>query len=183
MPKRGIHTLPNRGATDEWLTPPEIIEALGPFDLDPAAPVERPWPTAGAHYTIEDDGLSRPWFGRVWLNPPYGAQVTTWLERLADHGRGTALIAARTETEVFHRFVWGRASALLFFHGRLFFHYPDGRRAKSNAGHGSVLVAYGDVDADRLALAALGPVIRGVFLDLNGDDLWLPSSTSPAYTP
>ena len=44
--------------TDEWLTPPEIIKALGPFDLDPCSPINRPWDTARKHYTIENNGLS-----------------------------------------------------------------------------------------------------------------------------
>ena len=42
---------------DEWLTPPEILRALGPFDLDPCAPADRPWPTAALHYTVRDNGL------------------------------------------------------------------------------------------------------------------------------
>ena len=35
--KTGIesHTRAFRGQTDCWLTPPEVIKALGPFDLDP----------------------------------------------------------------------------------------------------------------------------------------------------
>jgi hypothetical protein len=97
---------------DEWLTPPEIILALGAFDLDPCAPITRPWPVAKQHYTIADDGLRMPWHGRVWCNPPYGRAVDDWLARLAEHGRGTALTFARTETAFFCR-VWQRASAIL----------------------------------------------------------------------
>lgn len=52
---------------DEWLTPPEIIKALGRFDLDPCAPVCRPWDTAYRHYTIHDNGLAQAWRGRVLL--------------------------------------------------------------------------------------------------------------------
>lgn len=48
------------GGHDEWLTPPEIIKALGAFDLDPCAPVVRPWGTAARHYTVQDDGLALP---------------------------------------------------------------------------------------------------------------------------
>lgn len=55
---------------DEWLTPPSIIRSLGAFDMDPCSPLNRPWDTAENHYTIEDDGLSKPWTGRVWCNPP-----------------------------------------------------------------------------------------------------------------
>jgi hypothetical protein len=57
------------------LTPRFVIDALGPFDLDPCPPKERPWDTARRHFTEADDGLSRPWKGRVWLNPPYGPQT------------------------------------------------------------------------------------------------------------
>lgn len=132
-----------RMGSDEWLTPPEILEALGSFDLDPCSPINRPWPTAAQHYTIEDDGLSKPWVGRVWLNPPYGAEAVRWLKRLADHGNGIALIFARTETEAFFSQVWERADGLLFIRGRLHFHYVDGRRARANGGALSVLIAYG----------------------------------------
>ena len=40
----------------EWLTPKHITDALGEFDLDPCAPIVRPWETAWNHFTIEDDG-------------------------------------------------------------------------------------------------------------------------------
>lgn len=56
----------HRMLKDEWLTPPEIIESLGPFDLDPCAPVNPPWKMADRHYTIKDNGLMQPWAGRVW---------------------------------------------------------------------------------------------------------------------
>ena len=45
--------------TDEWYTPKEIIDALGKFDLDPCAPIIRPWETAKNHFTIEDNGLNK----------------------------------------------------------------------------------------------------------------------------
>lgn len=136
---------------DEWLTPPEIIDALGPFDLDPCSPgIRRPWDTAADHYSIFDDGLTKPWSGRVWLNPPYGRETGVWLARLADHGNGVALIFARTETTMFVEHVWKRADALLFIEGRLHFHHIDGSRAKANAGAPSVLVAYGKENAARL---------------------------------
>jgi len=60
---------------DEWLTPPDILDKLGDFDLDPCAPEVRPWPTADYHYTASDDGLSKPWFGTVWCNPPFGREA------------------------------------------------------------------------------------------------------------
>lgn len=145
----GIHTKPYRGLTDEWLTPPEILKALGSFDLDPCAPLNRPWDTAAKHHTIEDDGLAQTWEGRVWLNPPYGPQTWKWLERLAAHGDGIALTFARTETEGFFRTAW-RADALLFFKGRLYFHHATGQRASGNAGGPSVLLAFGERNVQAL---------------------------------
>lgn len=166
-PFTGMHSLVGR--TDEWLTPPWLIEALGgadAFDLDPCAPIEQPWPTARRTYTILDNGLLLPWAGRVWLNPPYHRRaIGRWLGRMAGHGRGTALIFARTDTDAFHRFVWQACTALLFLAGRLDFHRPDGsipRTRASNSGAPAVLVAYGAADAGVLADTA----IAGQFVPL-----------------
>lgn len=150
MARKGIggHHRPYRGASDVWLTPPEVVAALGPFDLDPCGCEESPFQYAPHLYTVA--GLDLPWLGRVFLNPPYGPEVGKWLAKLADHGRGTAIVFARTETAWFHRQVWERATACLFLEGRLHFHRADGVRAKHNAGGPSVLVAYGQDDAERL---------------------------------
>jgi hypothetical protein len=152
---------------DEWLTPPEIIHALGgpgSFDLDPCSPINRPWATAKRHYTIVDNGLLHAWSGRVWLNPPYGGPpiVRPWMQRMSDHREGIALIFARTETEVFFKTVWRAATAILFLEGRLYFHHVYGTRAKANAGAPSVLIAYGDDDARILKNCG----IDGQFIEL-----------------
>jgi hypothetical protein len=142
-----------RAQTTTWLTPPHIIQDLGPFDLDPCG--YPGWPTATKTYCLPQDGLQSPWEGRVWLNPPYSSEAWVWLNRLASHGRGTALIFARTETRGFVEQVWGKATALRFLHGRLFFHRPDGVKAETSAGAPSVLVAYGQEDAARLQTSSL----------------------------
>ena len=138
----------HRAKTTTWLTPLNVITALGSFDLDPCAHPQ--WPTAKRLICLPDDGLTAAWTGRVWLNPPYGNEVWEWLAKLADHGQGTALIFARTETAGFVSEVWGKATAVYFLHGRLHFHHTDGTRAKANAGAPSVLVAYGEQDAEAL---------------------------------
>jgi DNA N-6-adenine-methyltransferase (Dam) len=147
MPHGGMGTHQSASMlSDEWLTPPHVIEALGQFDLDPCACSEpRPWNTAHNHYTRSDDGLTKPWVGRVWCNPPYGGPsiVGPWMRKLANHGNGIALTFARTETEIFSETVWCRATAILFLRGRLLFHRKDGVRASFNAGAPSCLVAYG----------------------------------------
>lgn len=144
-----------RSEKDEWLSPPEILRGLGHFDLDPCAPILRPWPTAARHFTIEDDGLSQTWVGRVWLNPPYGLNTGDWMGRLAEHGNGIALIFARTETEVWHRYVWGVATKVLFFKGRLFFHHVCGKQAEHNAGAPSALIAYGSSNGLQLEICGI----------------------------
>lgn len=148
--------MPNLGneatvsGTDVWLTPPHILEALGQFDLDPCASENRPWDTATNHYTIKDDGLMQPWSGRVWCNPPYGPKMGPFLQKLANHpGGGIALIFARTETKAFFDHVWGKATAILFLKGRLKFHKPNGELG-GTAGSPSVLIAYGDHEAEIL---------------------------------
>lgn len=151
---------------DEWLTPPEIIHALGEFDLDPCAPITRPWPTAKQHFTKEDDGLSCEWFGRVWLNPPYGTQTHRWLKKLAEYGNGIALIFARTETRMFFDYVWPVASALLFIQGRLTFYSSNGVPGAQNSGSPSVLVAYNGSNATALAKSG----IKGVYCPRYGTD-------------
>lgn len=145
-----------KARTDVWLTPPRILAALGAFDLDPcAAPEPRPWPTAARHIAIPEDGLKAEWSGRVWLNPPYGTQTGTWLQRLADHGNGVALIFARTDTEMFFAQVWERAQAVVFLRGRLTFFEPSGRMASFNAGGPSCLVAYGNYNARAISCSGL----------------------------
>lgn len=153
----------HKAGTVEWLTPPSIIAALGPFDLDPCAPLAQPYPTARQILTVRENGLIQKWEGRTWLNPPYANGVIgKWLARMAEHNHGTALIFARTDTEAFHRFVFERASALLFMAGRINFHLPDGRMAEGNAGAPTVLCAYGVADMDVLAACE----IAGQFVPL-----------------
>ena len=141
--------------TDEWITPKFIIDALGPFDLDPCCAMSMPWRTAERWFTVADDGLAQPWSGYVWCNPPYGKNTGVWLQRLKEHGNGIALIFARTETRMFFEYVWAHASALLFIEGRLTFYRPDGTLAPHNSGGPSVLVAYGDKAAHRLVQSGL----------------------------
>lgn len=158
--------MPNLGnestvaGTDVWLTPPYVIEALGEFDLDPCASVDRPWDTAKSHYTIEDDGLLQPWFGRVWCNPPYGPKLGPFLRKMAEHDNGIALVFARTETRAFFDFVWNEATAIFFIKGRLRFYKPDGSMG-GTAGSPSVLIAYGESQAEILKNCTLqGKYVR-----------------------
>jgi len=141
---------------DEWITPPYIIRALGRFDLDPCGAINQPFKTATKRYTSLDDGLSQPWNGRIWLNPPYGRETKKWMGKLASHGNGIALIFARTETETFFKHIWPCADAILFIEGRVRFYHSNGLIAKNSAGAPSCLIAYGKSNADVLSTCSLG---------------------------
>ncbi len=134
--------------------PPSIIQALGQFDLDPCQPITPPWKTANMGYNKLHDGLKLPWFGRIWMNPPYGKDTFVWMEKLAAHGNGIALIFARTETKGFHREIWQKADGIFFFEGRLNFHYVDGRKGDA-ANAPSCLVAFGNNNIEAIKNSGL----------------------------
>lgn len=131
-----------------------MLEALGDFDLDPCSSLDRPWDTAKHHFTIQDDGLLQEWFGRVWLNPPYGKAAPPFMEKMAVHGRGIALLFTRTETHMFQKLVFPYASGLLFLAGRLKFHREDGTVASTSQSP-SVLISYGSNDSALLRECSL----------------------------
>jgi len=154
----GSHQSAN-SKTDTWLTPPDLTARLGYFDLDPCpAPDPKPFETATEYC---QDGLKEDWFGRVWMNPPYGNKLEVWLRKMSEHNVGMALIFARTETKAFQEYVFPKASGILFFNGRLHFWKPNGTRARGNAGAPSVLISYGMEDLYKLkTLSDLGKVVK-----------------------
>ena len=140
------------GESDEWYTPFYVFEALGCwFDLDVASPPSQTCVPADRFLT--KDGLTAPWSGFVWMNPPFGHQSTKrkWLTRFFDHGNGIALTPDRTSAPWF-REAWWRADAHLFT-PKIKFYRPDGTRGES-PGTGSVLWASGDRAKSALAQAA-----------------------------
>lgn len=151
MARRGIHSKPNQGESVEWITPRDLLAALGRFDLDPCAHPQQPWPTAMTMIKPPKCGLQWDWIGRVWLNPPFGTGIDAWLYKMVQHNNGIALVPARTDVEKwFWPYIWERADAVYFLRGRLRFHKPDGS-TQGNAGHGTVLAAYGKQNVTALA--------------------------------
>ena len=121
--KLGVHF---SSESSEWLTPPKIIECvlrvLGQVDLDPCSnSSEEPNIPATQHLTIHDDGLTKTWQGRVYMNPPYGTKIGKWVGHLlrqfetGEVTRAIALLPSRTDTRWFRAlrdyprcFIWGR---------------------------------------------------------------------------
>ena len=136
----------SKETTVEWLTPPELVIKLGKFDLDPCTPVKPPFVHAKINFNLNDNGLSKEWFGRVYMNPPYGKGMEIWMEKLKIHGNGSALIFARTETKLFFNHIWNDAHAILFVKGRIKFYNVDGEQ-KGTPGDPSVFIAYGEENA------------------------------------
>ena len=146
---------------NEWLTPPELLAKLGDFDLDPCAPINRPWATATHHYTIEDNGLEQPWFNRVFCNPPYDTKlIIQFIERCIEHRNAIALTFARTETKLFQELIFKKAHSILFIKGRLSFHHVTGERG-GTAGAPSCLIAFDETNGEVLKNCAIeGKFIR-----------------------
>jgi hypothetical protein len=160
------HESPYEGETESWITPKYIVDALGEFDLDPCECIPQPWRLAKNAYTIQEDGLSKEWFGRVWCNPPYGPKTHTWIEKMAKHGNGIALIFARVETALYHDVIFPTADGYLFPRGRISFYRPDGTKPKSTSGAPSVLIAWGSENRAALIEACDSGAIGGAYMDL-----------------
>lgn len=147
----------------EWYTPAWVFDALGlQFDLDPSSPHDFITAVpAATKYTVFDDGLKKPWFGRVFLNPPYGPATGFWIRRMVEHGNGIALVFSRTDASWFQD-AMKASSAMLFVSGRIEF-VPgiENQHKKSRCGAGTCLFAFGDECA--IALKNLSD--RGVFIN------------------
>lgn len=155
---RAFYTHAGNSSTHQaWETPAALLEALlsvfGRFDLDPcAARKSRGRVRARVHFTHDDDGLSLPWYGVVFVNPPYGRTLGLWVakaRREVEEGRArtvVALLPARPDTAYWHEHVAGRA-VVYFLRGRL--RFSDGEQA---APFPSALVVWGALPETILAL-------------------------------
>lgn len=125
---------------NEWYTPSVYIEAaratMGSIDLDPATcQVAQETVKAAKFFTIADDGLSREWFGNVWLNPPYskdliGKFATKVVEESARFDQAVVLVNNATETAWFQSMARA-CNAICLFSGRIKFHDRTGNPANT----------------------------------------------------
>jgi|ERR1700730_5018060 len=128
------HASRNSGDSDQYRR--EYIKAavavLGAIDLDPASrPAANELVGASESYSITDDGVTRSWGGRIWLNPPDAPQLRAqFCARLVqEYANGTVIAACvlvnnATETRWFQRLA-AASSAICFPRGRARSWHPD----------------------------------------------------------
>lgn len=114
--------------TDMWETPQDFFDELNSefhFTLDVCAVPENA--KCEKFYTPDDDGLSQPWDGVVYCNPPYGRDIGKWIltASIASGARGATvvmLLPARTDTRWFHDYIYQKERVeIRFLRGRLKF--------------------------------------------------------------
>ena len=148
-----VHVEHNSGINNDWYTPPRILDAarnaMGWINLDPASSdVAQTLVKADHYFTEEDDGLTKDWFGSVWLNPPY---AKGWVKKFMDklhheyiYGEVTqaiALVNNGTETVWFQGAASG-CSAICLPKGRI--RYLTADLSSSNGPlQGQVLMYFG----------------------------------------
>jgi hypothetical protein len=136
----------------EWYTPAEYIDlarqVLGDIDLDPAScEIAQQTVQARNYYTKADDGLTKPWHGRVWLNPPYTSLlVSQFVDKLL-HERSTKRVkSAILLTHNFSETGWFQkagmlAQAICFTRGRIGFVGQNGEY--SSPAYGQAFMYFG----------------------------------------
>jgi len=138
--------------SEEWETPQTLFERLDSefhFTLDACATALNA--KCRKYFDKQTDGLAQNWSGqRVFINPPYGAEIGRWMEKARTAAEEGALVVclvhARTDTRWWHQNVEGKASEVRFIKGRLKFE----RKGKSgvSAPFPSVIVIYRPVRSE-----------------------------------
>lgn len=119
---------PHSAGSDEYLTPPDLIKALGPFALDPCVAAKMPWKTARVMYNEQQDGLRRAWRQRrVFMNPPY-SDVGPWADRFVANANGIALVSAKSTDTAWCQKLMRAADSCLWLAGRISFYRADGKQ-------------------------------------------------------
>lgn len=136
------------GLGDEWYTPKWLFDGLGlTFSIDVCGPVDRTHISVPCerYYTEADDGLTSPWEGTIWCNPPYSAPEP-WAKRCIQHGDAMLLTHIPMNAE-WAAAVWHNCDAIRLFQAMEFVR-PDGKRQRP--GMWLQLAAFGPVATEAL---------------------------------
>lgn len=133
------HEKAKTGSTDVWLTPLNIVHTLGLFDLDPCGESDH----LTAHKIYTENGLEKEWYGRVWLNTPY-SEVSLWLDKMANHNNGIALVFARLDTKWAQKTI-PKCTSVFFPARRISFLNKGRQKSKNNAGAPSMYLSFGEI--------------------------------------
>jgi DNA N-6-adenine-methyltransferase (Dam) len=161
---------PNNNGCNEWYTPATHIElvrrVLGEIDLDPAShPFAQQTVQAAQFFTQEDDGLARPWGGRIFCNPPYSkGLITPFVDKLlAEIASGNVreailLTHNHSDTRWFQAAV-GLARRVCLTAGRLGFYGSNGEIASPV--QGQAFHYFGEnVEKFEAVFSAIGAVLE-----------------------
>ena len=144
-----VHFMSKRS---DWATPQDLFDKLNEefnFDIDLCADATNA--KCKRYYSIEDDALSKTWKGYCWMNPPYGREISKWIQKayhaaakptrsnpLGGDATVVCLLPSRTDTKWWHDYVM-KADTVRFIKGRLKF---DGH--KNSAPFPSAIVIFGN---------------------------------------
>lgn len=130
---------------NEWHTPSQYIEAarevLGNIDLDPASSkFAQKTVKAKSFFTITDNGLTKQWQGKIWLNPPYsqpliGQFIEKLIKEISTGSVSQAILLTHnyTDTAWFH-LGESKAALICFTRGRIKFVDKDGEEGAPTQG-------------------------------------------------
>ena len=135
--KHGVHFSSRRS---DWETPQDFFDKLNQefhFDIDVCATARNA--KCEKYYSPKDDGLKQAWCGTCWMNPPYGREITQWMQKAYESALEGAtvvcLVPARTDTRWWHDYCL--KGEIRFIKGRLKFGH-----AKNSAPFPSAIVIF-----------------------------------------
>lgn len=135
----------------EYYTPAPIIEAarkaMGSIDLDPASSEAANLRVKATDiFTEADDGLTKMWWGNVWLNHPFGrTQNPAWIDKVIDEWAESNFSQLCCITYACTSEKWFRPllnHTQCFLYPRTNYHLPDGS-IKRGVTKGSVVTYFG----------------------------------------
>jgi phage N-6-adenine-methyltransferase len=131
--------------TELWATPLDFFKQweslIGGFDIDVCATKDNT--KCKKFFSKEDDGLSKDWTGKCWMNPPYGKEIGKWMKKAYESSKNGAcvvcLVPSRTDTRWWHDYAM--KGKITFIKGRLKF-----GDSKNSAPFPSAIVIFGEVN-------------------------------------